>query len=109
MRRILVVLLLWSAVALCQTDAPVAKPALVNRNQQAKDLLDHAISDRNPDTRKQAAIALSLIGSHDTYASRLESLIDDKDVQVRLAAIASLTDIKNTRTIPVLHKAINDD
>jgi len=80
MRKTLRVSLLWPAIAICQT-APA--PA--------------------------AAIALSLVGRADPCASRLESLLDDKDVEVRLSAVASLSDLKNNRTVPALHKALNDE
>jgi HEAT repeat protein len=110
MRNLLVVSLLWPAIAICQTaHAPAGSPAPSNRDQECRDILDKALKDKNPDTRKQAAIALSLAGSREPYPSDLESLLDDKDVEVRLAAIASLTDVKNDRTIPALHKALNDE
>jgi HEAT repeat protein len=104
MRNPLLVSLLWPAIAICQT-AP-APPA---REKQCQDILETALKDKNPDTRKQAAIALSLGGSTEPFPSQLESLLDDKDVEVRLAAIASLTEVKNDGTIPALHKALNDD
>ena len=101
--------LLWPAIALCQTPPAPAAPAAVSRDQQCQDILEKALKDKNPDTRKQAAIALSLVGSTDPFPSQLESLLDDKDVEVRLAAVASLSDLKNSRTIPALHKALNDE
>jgi HEAT repeat protein len=113
MRNPLLISLLGPAIAICQTAqvpvAPPATPAPSARHQQCQDILDKALEDKNPDTRKQAAIALSLVGSIEPYPSQLESLLDDKDVEVRLAAIASLTDVKNDRTIPALHKALNDE
>jgi HEAT repeat protein len=110
MRNPLLVSLLWPAIAICQTaQAPVTPPAPSARDKQCQEILDKALKDKNPDTRKQAAIALSLAGSTEPYPSELESLLDDKDVEVRLAAIASLTDVKNDRTIPALHKALSDE
>lgn len=110
MRHLLLISLLGPAIALCQTaPAPAAAPAPANRAQQCQDILEKALKDKNPDTRKQAAIALSLVGSTEPYPTELEALLDDKDVEVRLSAIASLSDIKNSRTVPALHKALNDD
>jgi HEAT repeat protein len=112
-RNLILFVLLGPAIAICQNaPAPAAAPAppaTLSRDQQCQDILDKALKDKNPDTRKQAAVALSLVGSIEPYPSQLESLLDDKDVEVRLAAIASLTDVKNDRTIPALHKALNDD
>jgi HEAT repeat protein len=109
MRQLLLISLLWPAIAVCQTTQAPAAPPAPDRNKQCQDILDKALKDKNPETRKQAAIALSLVGSIEPYPSQLESLLDDKDVEVRLAAIASLTDVKNDRTVPALHKALNDD
>ena len=110
MRKTLVVSLLWPAIAICQTSATpsTAAPAPVDRDQQCKDILEKALKDKNPDTRNQAAIALSLVGSVDPYPSELEALLDDKDVEVRVSAVASLSDLKNHRTVIALHKALKD-
>jgi HEAT repeat protein len=111
MRNTILVSLLWPAIAICQT-APVSPAAALvpaDRSTQCKDILDQALKDKNPDTRKQAAIALSLVGTTEPYASQLESLLDDKDVEVRLATIASMSDVKNSKTIAALHKALNDE
>jgi HEAT repeat protein len=110
MRYALLFSLLWPVIAICQTSPPPpAAPAATGRVQQCQDILEKALTDKNPDTRKQGAIALSLVGTTAPYASRLESLLDDKDVEVRLSAIASLSDLKDSRTIPALHKALNDE
>ncbi len=108
MRKTLLISLLWPAIALCQTP-PAGAPAAAGREQQCQDILEKALKDKNPDTRKQAAIALSLVGSTDPFPSQLEALLDDKDVEVRLAAVASISDLKNSRTVPALHKALNDE
>jgi HEAT repeat protein len=111
MRNTLLLSLLWPAIAICQTAPvpPAAAPVPADRSPQCKDILNEALKDKNPDTRKQAAIALSLVGATEPYASQLESLLDDKDVEVRLATIASMSDVKNSKTIAALHKALNDE
>ena len=109
MRKILPIALFWPAIAMCQS-APAPSPApAVARDEQCRDILEKSLKDKNPDTRKQAAIALSLVGSTDPYPAQLEALLDDKDVETRLAAVASLSDLKNDRTIAALHKALNDE
>jgi HEAT repeat protein len=77
--------------------------------EQARDIIERALKDKNPDTRKQAVIALSLGGPREPFLSELEAMLSDKDVEVRLAAISSLADLKNRRTAGALHKALNDD
>lgn len=92
--------------ALCATIAfPQAAPTPVT---ESHDILEKALKDKNPDTRKQAAIALSLIGPTPTFPALLEALLDDKDVEVRLATISSIVDLKNDHTSTALHKALND-
>jgi HEAT repeat protein len=86
-----------------QAPAPPVPPA-----KQARDLLDKALQDKNPDTRKNAVIALSLTGPVEPFPAELQSMLDDKDVEVRLAAVSSLVDLRNDRTIPALKKALTD-
>jgi HEAT repeat protein len=109
LRRTILFSLLWPVIAMCQTSPPAAAPVVTGRIQQCQDILNKALKDKNPDTRKQAAIALSLVGSAEPFPSQLESLLDDKDVEVRLAAVASMSDLKNDRTNAALHKALNDE
>jgi len=80
-----------------------------SRVEECRDALDSALQDKNPDTRKEAVLALSLAGTGDPYASWLEGMLNDKDVEVRVATVASLVDLKTKRTIAALHKALKDD
>ncbi len=75
----------------------------------ARDLITKALRDNNPDTRKLAAVALSLGGQREPFLSELEKLLDDKDVEVCLATVASLYDLKGKRATLLLHKALNSD
>jgi HEAT repeat protein len=92
---------LFGALALAQPPPSTAA--------SARETVDKALRDRNPETRKQAVLALSLAGPYEPFLSLLESMLDDKDVEVRLAAVASLVDLKNKRTTRSLHKALNDE
>jgi HEAT repeat protein len=68
-----------------------------------------SLKDKNPDTRVQAVQSMGLIGVHEPYISTLDGMLDDKDVQVRVAVVSSLVDLKNKDTVPVLKKALADD
>ena len=68
-----------------------------------------ALGDKNPDIRKQAVAALGLIGPREPYITEVYNGLRDKDVYVRLAAVASLVDIKDKGTISALEKALNDE
>jgi len=75
----------------------------------ARDSLDAALHDKNPDTRKQAVLALSLAASREPFLSRLESMLGDKDVEVRIATVASLADLRSRRSTESLHRALDDE
>jgi HEAT repeat protein len=64
--------------------------------------------DHNPDVRKNAAEALSLVGLKDNALEFLTPMLDDHDVPVRIAVVATLGDFKDARTIPLLKKALLD-
>jgi HEAT repeat protein len=96
-------LLLLAANAWAQTPTPAKTPTPTER---AYSYLSAGLSDRNPDTRKQAVQALGLIGPREPYITQLEAMLDDKDVEVKLATVTSLLDLKNPRTVPALRKAM---
>jgi HEAT repeat protein len=93
------------AVALCIVPAASAP----STEDTARDILQKAAQDKNPDVRKQAAIALSLGGPREPFLTELETMLHDRDVEVRLAAVSSLADLKTRRTTEDLRKALNDD
>ena len=84
---------------------PVADPL----ETRAGKLLAEGVADKNPDVRKQAAQSLGLVTTREPYISMLKGMLDDKDVEVRLAVIASLLDLKNKNTVTVLRKALDSD
>ena len=91
-----------------------AATALVTRGSAATDakcteLLQHAMDARNPDTRKQAVIALSLASSQGALFDHLEQMLQDKDVEVREAVVASLAEVKSKSATSALHKAMEDE
>jgi hypothetical protein len=89
--------------------AVLAAPDDTNTNEaRARDLIGKALHDKNPDTRKQAAVALSLGGAREPFLSMLVTLLDDKDVETRLAAISSLAELKTPQTTAVLRKVLDD-
>jgi len=71
-------------------------------------MLDEAVQNGNPDVRKEPAEALSLIGANDKLLGSLGALLDDHDVAVRTAAVASLGDFRDSTTVPLLKKALED-
>jgi HEAT repeat protein len=52
---------------------------------RCNDILRQALAAGNPDTRRQAVLALSIVGAR--FVSVLQGMLQDKDVQVRLATV----------------------
>ena len=77
-------------------------------DQQCTDLLQHALSASNPETRKMAVVALSLAAENAALFDQLQSMLHDKDVEVRLAVIAGLQELKTKPAIAALHSALED-
>jgi HEAT repeat protein len=82
------------------------KPA--DTAQRCLSMLNDAAHDRNPDGRKGAAEALSLMGLNDKALPLLALMLDDHDVSVRIAVVVTLGDFKDNQTLPLLKKALQD-
>ena len=76
---------------------------------QCSELLRHGLDDKNPETRKQAVVALSLAASRGPLFTRMEEMLGDKDVEVRLAVVAGLAELKTKSATAALHKALDDE
>ena len=91
-----------------------ASAALVPRGgaatqAQCTELLRHGLDDKNPETRKQAVVALSLVAQRGPLFARLEGMLQDKDVEVRQAVVVSLAEMKTKSATVALHKALQDE
>ena len=84
-------------------------PTPTANHDRARGFLADSLKDKNPDTRKQAVQALGLVSAREPYLSELEAMLGDKDVEVRLATITSLVDLRNRRTVPALRKALDSE
>jgi len=111
MRTFLVFSLLSLYVVFGQTPKPFSASVAVAPSDQdrASSLLADSLKDKNPDTRKHAVQSLGLVSPREPYLSQLEAMLDDNDVEVRLATITSLMDLQNEHTVPVLRKALDSD
>src|SRR6266853_108075 len=102
MRTVFVFPLLSLCIGFGQTPEPSTR-------DRARSFLDASLKDKNPDTRKHAVQSLGLVSPREPYLSQLEAMLDDKDVEVRLATITSMVDLKSARTLPALRKALDSD
>jgi HEAT repeat protein len=75
---------------------------------QCTEILQHALDAGNPETRQQAVAALSLAPGRGPLFDQLVGMLQDKDVGVRQAVVASLADVKSASATTALHKALED-
>jgi HEAT repeat protein len=83
--------------------------AVAATQAQCTDLLQTALDDKNPDIRKQAVAALSLAAGSGPLFTRLIGMLQDKDVEVREAVVASLAEVRSQSATAALHKALEDE
>ena len=76
---------------------------------QCNDILQKALEAKNPETRQQAVIALSLAAVQGPMLKQLLGMMADKDVQVRLAVVSGLAEVKTPEAMAGLRKALDDD
>ena len=88
--------------------ALLASSAEAPADAQATEILRQALTARNPDTRVQGVVALSLASENNSLLPLLIGMAGDKDVQVRIAVVASLADVKSKAAIEALHTLLKD-
>ena len=88
--------------------AALATRSLAATDAQCSGILQRALDARNPETRQQAVVALSLASGSGPLFDQLERMLQDKDAKVRQAVVASLADVKSERATAALHKALED-
>ena len=89
--------------------AALATCGLAASDAQCIEILQSALNAKNPETRKQAVVALSLASGHGPLFDQLEQMLQDKDVEVRQAVVASLADVKTASATAALKKALEDE
>jgi len=76
-------------------------------DDQCRTVLLQALEARNPETRKQAVVALSLVAGQ--FLPQLTAMLADRDVDVRLATVMSLTEVKSPQVVAALRSALSDE
>ena len=85
----------------------VVAGATAETEVHCRDILQTALADKSPETRKHAVVALSLAGER--FLSLLKGMLQDKDVEVRLATVASLAELKSQHAVAALRDALSDE
>lgn len=75
----------------------------------ALEVLQQGAADREPDTRRQVALALSLSRTSSPVISLLEALVKDSDYLVRQATLDTLGELGDRKLARLAEPALNDD
>ncbi len=75
----------------------------------ARTILTNAAGHKEGNTRRDAAVALSLLPASDPASQLLNTLVADKDYLVRIASIESLGEIRDVKRLGILKKALEDE
>src|SRR5215475_15008495 len=78
-------------------------------SSRAREVLKAGAADSDPNTRRDVAVALSVVGSGDAVTELLATLAKDKDALVREAAIVSIGELKDARLSLAAKDALEDD
>jgi len=98
---------MFYTLAICASAAAAVAAAAVSADQ-CHDMLLQALGSKNPDTRKAAVVALSLAATDTELLNELAGMLDDKDVEVRVAAVTSISENKSKAATTQLRKALRD-
>jgi HEAT repeat protein len=94
--------------SLVLTASVVAGAAPDPVEDKARLALELGLESKNPDTRKMAVVALSLASANEKLEDQLLHMLDDKDVEVRLATLVSLAEIHDKKAKDAMIKAMDD-
>lgn len=93
-------------LSLSPSAAAIAPPSPFDR---ARDILHAGADSKDASVRLQTVVASSLIGVSPVVATRLQEMLSDKSVNVRVAAVNALTDLKIRSSVPALEKTLAED
>jgi HEAT repeat protein len=77
--------------------------------EQARSILRVGVEANDPLIRIEAINAVGMIGNHELVLTRLEQLLHDKNIHVRLAAVYALTDLASPHSIDPLRHMLEDE
>lgn len=77
--------------------------------ERARSILAEGFASSDPNIRTQSIVAASMINRREPLLARLEPCAQDKDVQVRIAAVDALADLKLPGSVPTLEKVLKSD
>jgi HEAT repeat protein len=97
-----------SGLLLCLSVATLAQAPASNA-AEARNVIREGADAKDPTIRIQAIQAAGLIGANDEVLTKLEGFLSDGNVNVRVAAVKALTDLKFPMSIPALQSTLEHD
>lgn len=104
--------LLISAWALSAPPALLAQAggqALPSNLERARGILREGLDSKDFKIRIQAIAAVGMVGRNEALLKQLDAFLRDKNVEVRLAAVHTLADLRFPQSEESLHKVLEDD
>jgi len=97
--RVITLLLFCSVLSASPSGPSQADDTTFSPNvARARAILTEGLESSDFVVRIQAITAASMVGGNETMVARLEDCLKDKNVQVRLAAIHALVDLKSPKS-----------
>lgn len=100
---------LFLAVSLLLVCAYMGPQTPSSEMDSARGVLRKAAASKDATVRVQAIEAIGLIGGSNEVRIQLEGFLDDKDVEVRIAAVKALSDHKFNASAPALERVLKTD
>lgn len=88
---------------------PLIGQSKESNTDRARAVLKGGLNANDPDERIQAIQAAGLVGLDQALQAQLEKALQDDNVNVRIAAIDTLSDLNSTESIPVLRERLTKD
>ena len=98
---------IFRPLAFCAWAATATSAAAIDADQ-CRNMLRHALESKNPETRKAGVVALSLAPTDSGLLDELAGMLGDKDVEVGVAVVTSLSENKSKAATAQLHRALRD-
>ncbi|MGO8793794.1 MAG: HEAT repeat domain-containing protein [Candidatus Sulfotelmatobacter sp.] len=96
-------------LGLCLTVPGVNGQTLLESVDQARSILREGVEAKDPVVRVQAITAVGMIGVHELVLTRLEDLLHDKNIRVRLAAVRALADLASPHSVEPLRRVLQEE
>lgn len=77
--------------------------------ERARAILLEGLASKDYVVRKEAIIATSMVGRNETLLKRLSGFLQDKNMEVRLAAVRALAEFDSAESKDALHKTMEEE